>query len=443
MLERTGEIRCFPPMTRRTLFLLLLALATTTFAQESSVLPPEFSDYQLTPAPSPSVSLKKGDRLAICGDSITEQKMYSVLIETYLTACLPELGVTCRQYGWSGEQAGGFLARMDNDVLRFNPTVATSCYGMNDFHYVPFDEAIAAEYRKNQTEIARKFKQVGARYVIGSSGIIDSVPHWVKTAAGTKKDLNLSLSKFRNIALKVAVAENVGFADVYRPMLVTDFNAKKTFGETFQISGKDGVHPGWAGHAIMAYAFLKALGIDGNLGMIILTDSDGTASATGGHEIVSAADGKITILSKRLPFAPGPGASDNDASLRAGMALVPFDQELNRFILKLTKPKSASYKVSWGAAAKTFTAVQLKSGINLAAEFHDNPLVAPFNEIQAAVLAKQAYETKQIKDMIHGKEGEADMEGTFARTEEELTKLVEKLAASIRPVKHVISIEPN
>ena len=27
MLERTGEIRCFPPMTRRTLFLLLLALA--------------------------------------------------------------------------------------------------------------------------------------------------------------------------------------------------------------------------------------------------------------------------------------------------------------------------------------------------------------------------------------------------------------------------------
>jgi len=81
MLERTGEIRCFPPMTRRTLF-LLLALATTTFAQESSVLPPELSDYQLTPAPSPSVSLKKGDRLAICGDSITEQKMSALRIST-------------------------------------------------------------------------------------------------------------------------------------------------------------------------------------------------------------------------------------------------------------------------------------------------------------------------------------------------------------------------
>jgi len=125
------------------------------------------------------------------------------------------------------------------------------------------------------------------------------------------------------------------------------------------------------------------------------------------------------------------------------MALVPFDQELNRFTLKLTKPKAASYKVTWGSSAKTFTADQLKSGVNLAAEFTDNPLVAPFKEIQAAVLEKQTYETNQIKGMIHGAEGKADMEGTFARTEEERAKLVEKLAATVRPVEHVISIKAN
>ena len=429
-------------MTCRSL-LLLFAFASASFAKEAPALPPELSDYRLAPAPKPSVTLKKGDRLAICGDSITEQKMYSVLIETYLTACLPELGITCRQYGWSGEQAGGFLARMDNDVLRFKPTVATSCYGMNDFRYVPFDEAIAAEYRENQTAITRKFKKAGARTVIGSSGIIDSVPHWVKTASGTKKELNLSLSKFRNIALEVAVKENVGFADVFRPMLLADHHAKKTFGESFQVSGKDGVHPGWAGQAIMAYAFLKGLGINGDLGTITFDDSRGSAAAAGGHEVVSAEAGRVTILSKRLPFAPGPGASDNDSSLRAGMALVPFDQELNRFTLKLTKPKAASYKVTWGSSAKTFTADQLKSGVNLAAEFTDNPLVAPFKEIQAAVLEKQTYETNQIKGMIHGAEGKADMEGTFARTEEERAKLVEKLAATVRPVEHVISIKAN
>ncbi len=422
---------------------LLLTFAITSLAKGVPSLPAELSEYKLTPAPAPSVTLKKGDRLAICGDSITEQKMYSVLIETYITACLPDLGITCRQYGWSGEQTGGFLARMDNDVLRFKPTVATSCYGMNDFRYIPFDGAISTEYRNNQTKIAKKFKAAGTRYVLGSSGIIDSVPKWVKTASGTKKELNLSLYQFRNIARAVSVVEGVGFADVFRPMLIADFEAKKKFGEGFQVTGKDGVHPGWAGHAIMTYAFLKGLGVDGALGTITYDDVAGTATAKGGHEILSAEAGKITVRSTRLPFAPGSGATDSDASLRAGMALVPFDADLNRFILKVTKPKAANYKVTWGSSAKNFTAVQLRDGINLAAEFQDNPLVAPFAKIQAAVTAKQAFETKQIKSLVHGKEGQADMEGTFDRTEKERASLMQKLAQTVRPAEHILVIVPS
>src|SRR6266404_6209909 len=91
--------------------------------------------------------LKKGDRLAICGDSITEQKMYSRIMEDYLTMCVPELQVEVRQYGWSCERAPGFLARMTNDCLRFKPTVATPCYGMNDHEYRPYEEKIGQVYR--------------------------------------------------------------------------------------------------------------------------------------------------------------------------------------------------------------------------------------------------------------------------------------------------------
>ena len=112
-------------MLRNTLA-LLFSSALFTFGKVTPPLPAELADYHLTEAPEPSVTLKKGDRLAICGDSITEQRQYSVLIETYLTACLPELEITCRQYGWSGERVSGFLPRMDNDVLRFKPTVATT-----------------------------------------------------------------------------------------------------------------------------------------------------------------------------------------------------------------------------------------------------------------------------------------------------------------------------
>ncbi len=422
--------------------LLLLAFTTISHAKEASPLPSELADYQLTPAPDPAVSLKKGDRLAICGDSITEQKQYSVLIETYLAACMPELQITCRQYGWSGELADGFLKRMENDVLRFKPTVATTCYGMNDFRYIPFDENVAAEYRDRQTKIVEKLKAIGARVVVGSSGIIDSVPHWVKNAQGTQKDLNLSLSKFRNIALEVAQAEKVGFADVYKPMLIADLNAKKTYGEKFKVSGKDGVHPGWAGHAIMAYAFLKGLGVDGDIGTITWNETTGAATASDGHEILSSENGAITVESTRLPFAPGPGPIDSDSSLRAGMALVPFDVSLNRFILKISDHKSDRFTVTWGDVSKTYTAGQLQDGINLASEFESNPLVAPFKKIQEAVLAKQTYETEQIKKQVHGEAGKKDMEGTFERTEKERDVFVKKLAETVSPAKHNISVMP-
>src|SRR3954454_20482466 len=76
--------------------------------------------------------LQKGDFVAICGDSITEQKQYSVFIEDYLLMCKPQADVRVMQFGWSGEVAPGFLSKMPNEALKFPFTVATTAYGMND-----------------------------------------------------------------------------------------------------------------------------------------------------------------------------------------------------------------------------------------------------------------------------------------------------------------------
>ena len=54
--------------------------------------------------------LKPGDRIAIVGDSITQQRKYSRFIETYLLACEPRLDVRVFQLGWSGETAQRFVA---------------------------------------------------------------------------------------------------------------------------------------------------------------------------------------------------------------------------------------------------------------------------------------------------------------------------------------------
>lgn len=422
--------------------LLSLALALPVFAKEAPPLPATLSAYVLDPAPEPAgLLLKKGDRVAICGDSITEQKRYSVIMEAYLTACLPELEITCRQYGWSGEQASGFLRRLESDVLRFQPTFATSCYGMNDFRYVPFNEPIAEEYRKNETAMVQAFKKIGARVLLGSPGIIDTVPHWVKSASGTKEDLNLSLSKFRNIGIQIAAAEQVAFADVYRPMLIADYDAEKAYGPGFMVAGKDGVHPGWAGQVVMAYAFLKGMGIDGDLGTITFDAGSGKASTSFGHEVLSAQDGKITLKSTKIPFSTGPGDVKNDDSIRAGLALIPFEDELNRFVLKIQAPAATSYDVTWGDTTRTYSSEELLKGVNLAKDFQSHPLQPAFKKIWDAVEAKQNYETRQIKTLVHGPEGAADLEGTFSVTEKTRAPLAKAIADARQPVEHVITIK--
>ncbi|MES2439750.1 MAG: SGNH/GDSL hydrolase family protein [Verrucomicrobiota bacterium] len=425
----------------RTAWFLPFALAFPLTARELPPLPSDLAVYVLEPAPETAAPLlKKGDRLAICGDSITEQKLYSALLETYLTACYPELEITCRQHGWSGEQAGGFLNRIKSDVLRFKPTIATTCYGMNDFRYVPYDEAIAAEYRKNQTAVVEAFQGIGCRVVLGSPGIIDSVPHWVKSAAGTQQDLNLSLSRFRNIDVEVAKARNVAFADLYRPMLLANHEAKKQYGPDFKVSGKDGVHPAWAGQVVMAYGFLKGMGVDGDLGTVSYDEAAGRAHAVNGHEVLTTENGRITLRSTRLPFATGPGAKDNDDSIRAGLALVPFDDELNRFMFRINSPKSAAYTISWGGQTRTYTARELSDGVNLAKDFDNNPLVPAFKKIWDAVSKKQEYETRQIKNLVHGPEGAADLEATFALTEKARAPLEKAILDARQPAESVITV---
>jgi hypothetical protein len=120
-------------MRTKTLILAcFLTLRSHASVEESSTGAPLFAARHPLQAPATArLLLQKGARLAICGDSITEQRMYSRIIENYLTACTPELKVAVRQIGWGGERADGFLKRMTNDCLRFHPPIATTSYGMN------------------------------------------------------------------------------------------------------------------------------------------------------------------------------------------------------------------------------------------------------------------------------------------------------------------------
>jgi hypothetical protein len=440
------------------LFIGLIGLCGAT-AQTLEQMPKDakLAKFHPVKAPQPSgLMLKAFDRVAICGDSITEQKMYSRIMEDYLTMCVPELSISVRQYGWGGEQAPGFLARMTNDCLRFKPTLATTCYGMNDHHYRAYEESIGADYRKYSTAIVEAFKANGVRVIQGSPGCVGKVPGWTK-GSNTVEDLNLNLCQLRNIDVDLAKREGVGFADVFWPMLSGGVAAQRAYGADYAIAGRDGVHPGWAGHTVMAYAFLKAMGLKGDVGTYTVNLKRNEMTVSDGHKLVSCKGGEFQIESARYPFCPcveegqsvafypvcGKDEPSKDNSIRSGMTMVPFNQDLNRLVLIAKGGKASNYKVIWGEQSQTFSARQLAKGINLAAEFPCNPFCAAFAKVDAAVAAKQAFETQQIKKAFRSEDAKKDMEAVAALTEKEHNALVAALKAAFVPVTHTIRIEPQ
>lgn len=444
---------------RKTLLLIALISGSSFIASaENQPTNSSLADYHPTPAPATAtLLLKKGDRLAICGDSITEQKMYSRIIEDYLTACMPQLEVSVRQFGWGGERADGFLKRMTNDVLRFKPTIATTCYGMNDHEYRPYEQRIGDTYEKYSRAVVEAFKAHGVRVVQGSPGCVGERNWW--TAGATSDALNHNLCELRNIGITVANDEKVAFADVFWPMLQASYLTEQKYGPNYKLSGGDGVHPNWAGHTIMAYAFLKGLGVGGNIANF--TVNKGKMTVSDGHKLLKAGDGEYTIRSERYPFCAGaplglaanwyPTAGfenlTNSDNIRSGMTLVPFNEELNRFMLTVEDANEVKYRVTWGTQSAEFTGEQLRHGINLAAEFPLNPFSTRFALIDAAVDAKQEFETRQVKNLFRPSKPDATMADITAYTdhvvkdtEKEHAALEGVVRAAYEPVAYTLKI---
>ncbi len=398
--------------------------------------------------------LKSGDHVAVIGDSITEQKQYSVFIEDYLLMCQPATGLRATQFGWGGETAGGFNNRVENDTLRFKPTVATTCYGMNDGGYSPSNPGKLKGYYDAQKSVVKKLKEGGVRFiVVGSPGCVDTDffrrdPNDPKKAIDASTMYNATLADLRDQAKKVAEEEGVAFANVFDAMHSAMGKAKEKLGPGYHLCGGDGFHPDANGHLAMAYAFLKGLGCTGEIGTITVDLQAGSATATEGHKVLSSKDGTVELESTRYPFCFY-GDPKSTGATRGVIEFLPFNDELNRYLLVVKGAKGDKVKVTWGTVAKEFTPEQLAKGINLAAEFLDNPFSEPFKAVDAKVRAQQGFETPLVKDMIN----KLPTYKKFAPEESEaIDRIASKLIAkdkelfdaanaAVVPVKHTLKIE--
>ena len=107
-------------------------------------------------------------------------------------------------------------------------------------------------------------------------------------------------------------------------------------------------------------------------------------------------------------------------------------------------------KVTWGSATKEFAAADLAKGINLAAEFLDNPFCEPFRKVEETIRQQQQFETLLVKQILASMPQYAtavpkqkDLSDKFGQSGIDLANAMNNAAAaSVAPVKHTIKIEP-
>src|SRR5271170_2919348 len=99
-----------------------------------------------------------GDRVVFYGDSITEQRLYTTDIETFILTRFPSRKVSFFHSGVGGDKVSGgkygpIDLRLHRDVFEHKPTVVTIMLGMNDGFYQAFDPDIFQSYKTGYISI--------------------------------------------------------------------------------------------------------------------------------------------------------------------------------------------------------------------------------------------------------------------------------------------------
>ena len=200
----------------------------------------------------------------------------------------------------------------------------------------------------------------------------------------------------------------------------------------------------------MAYAFLKALGCDGNIGTITVEYGLKQATATPGQEIVSYNDGTVDVKSTRYPFCFFGQPDKAEPTPAAVLKAVPFNEDLNRYMLVVKGLTTDKTKVTWGKETKEFASADLAKGINLAAEFLANPFFDQFTKVDQAVHAQEDQEQllvqgylnqlKRFKEMAPDATAPLDQAAAMGMAQRKA--LFDKAQALVVPIEHTIKIEP-
>lgn len=316
---------------------------------------------------------KTGDRVCFVGNSITHEGNFTNYITLYYATRYPDRKVNFYNAGVAGDAADDILARMDADILSNHPTVTVLMVGMNDVRRELYDLKNAGDtaidhqkqlalknYQVKTIKIADRFQQAGIRQVFELPTIYDETSRFAKITA---KGINAALGQCAVFLRATAPKYDAGIVDYYSLLNRVNHDGQLK-DAAFTIIGDDRVHPQQPGNLIMAYQFIKSMGIDGVVSRTVIDIKKSTPELLDNCS-VKIIDSKSNALhfestEKALPFPV-------EAAALPALNYVNFTQALNQEVLQVKNLEAGNYRLLIDQTdAGTFSATALSSGVNLA-----------------------------------------------------------------------------
>lgn len=331
--------------------------------------------------------LKDGDRVLFYGDSITDQRLYTTFVETYVVTRFPKLNVSFVHSGWGGDRvtggAGGPIdKRLQRDLFAYKPTVVTVMLGMNDGSYRAFDPKIFDAYSTGYQSLVQKIRAQlpGVRMTLIQPSPYDDATRTPLFEGG----YNAVLLRYAQFIKEYAAKEQLDTADLNTNVVAALRKAAATDPAVAQRIIPDRVHPGPGGHLLMAAELLRAWRAPALVTGVEIDAAKG--------EVTRAANTKLSDLkaAEAITWTQEDGALPlpiDRADAATALAVQSSDviKEFNWQPLKVTGLKAARYQLRIdGELVGTFTKDELAEGINLT--MLPTPMLAQARAVHALTL---------------------------------------------------------
>jgi hypothetical protein len=325
--------------------------------------------------------IQPNDHIAFCGDAMTEGN-YTAFLEKYFIACQPSLaaGLDMRQFGWSAESPDAFLAKLDKDLLPYKPTVVTILYNVAD-NPSPADPTMLDARRDAETKLIDALKKAGVRtIVLGSPPCVDSTLYHHDPAQATA--VNAKLAQVAAVDKDVAAKEGIPYADVFGITSDVMAKIKVKSGPNYSFAAEGMRQPQFLCNVATAYAFLKVMNLNGELGTFTIQFTPdniiANVSVTGDPKVVTPekltrdntpGPNEFNALCTRYTFCcPGSPAPDEI------IATMPFYDDLSslKLVAKDLPPLTTDVRIFWNENSSwhDYTAAEVKNGVQLPGNMH-------------------------------------------------------------------------